>query len=287
MAHVRSRLGVSERRACRVLGQVRASQRYRPRRAVEEPRLVQRMLALVAEHPRYGYRRMWALLRREGWRVNRKRIWRLWRREGLKVPQQTRRKRRLGNGANGCGRRRAAGKNDVWAWDFIHDRTTAGRSLKWLSVVDEYTRECLVLHVDRRLPATKVWEVLVELFKRRGLPRHLRSDNGPAFIAQFLRRRLKQLGVETWYVEPGSPWQNGYAESFHSRLRDEFLNREVFDDLATARVLGAAWREEYNQCRPHSALGYRTPAEFAAEGGKGCFATLSSHFHPPQEIASI
>lgn len=269
-----------------MLGQARGSHRYRPRRADDEPRLLERMHALVALQPRFGYRRIWALLRREGWRVNRKRIWRLWHREGWKVPQKSGKKRRLGTGSNGCARRRAEGKDQVWAWDFIHDRTTAGRPLKWLSVVDEYTRECLALEVERRLPATRVWEVLVGLFARRGLPRHLRSDNGPEFIAGFLRRRLTQWGVETWYIEPGSPWQNGYAESFHSRLRDEFLNREVFDSRAEAKALAAQWQDAYNEERPHSALGYRTPAEFAAACGKCCFATLSSTRHTPQEVVS-
>ena len=156
----------------------------------------------------------------------------------------------------------------MWAWDFVHDRTTDGRPLKWLSIVDEYTRECLALEVDRSITAEKVIDVLADLFRIRGVPKHIRSDNGPEFIAQAIRRWLSQAGVETLYVEPGSPWENGYAESFHSRLRDELTNREEFTSLAEARYLADAWRLEYNHRRPHSSLGYQTPAEFAA----GCAA---------------
>jgi len=244
------------------------TQRYRTRRNEFRRRLVARMLELVREHPRYGYRRMWALLRQEGWRVNRKRIHRLWRAEGLRVPRKQRKKRYLGHSANGCARRRAEHKDHVWAWDFIHDRTHDGRPLKWLSIVDEYTRECLALEVGRGMTADGVIDVLAELFAVRGVPKHIRSDNGPEFIAKAIRRWLSHAGVQTLYVEPGSPWENGYAESFHSRLRDELLAREEFANLAEARALGAAWRLEYNHRRPHSSLGYRTPAEFAA----GCAA---------------
>jgi len=226
------------------------------------------MLELVRRHPRYGYRHVWSLLRREGWRVNRKRIYRLWRAEGLKVPQKQRKRRYLGHSANGCARQRAEHKDHVWAWDFIHDRTAEGRPLKWLSIVDEYTRECLALEVGRGLTADRVIEVLSELFAVRGVPEHIRSDNGPEFIAAAIRSWLTQAGVEALYIEPGSPWENGYAESFHSRLRDELLNCEEFMTLAEARALGTAWRLEYNHRRPHSALGYRPPAEFAA----GCAA---------------
>ena len=237
------------------------------------------MLELVRRHPRYGYRRMWALLRQEGWRVNRKRIHRLWRAEGLKVPRKQRKKRYLGHSANGCARRRAEHKDHVWAWDFIHDRTHDGRPLKWLSIVDEYTRECLALEVGRGIVADRVIDVLVELFAVRGLPRHIRSDNGPEFIAGTIRQWLDHAGVQTLYIEPGSPWENGYAESFHGRLRDELLDREEFANLAEARTLGTAWRLEYNHRRPHSSLCYRTPAEFAAGCAASGFATLSPQQH--------
>jgi transposase InsO family protein len=243
----------------------------------EEKRLIAEMLSFVGKHPRYGYRRIWALLRRSGWRVNRKRIYRLWVQEGLKVPQKQRKRRRLGHSENSCVRRKAEHKDHVWTWDFIHDRTTNGRPLKWLSIVDEYTRECLALEVDRSITAEKAIDVLAELFRVRGVPKHIRSDNGPEFIAKAIGRWLSLAGVETLYVEPGSPWENGYAESFHSRLRDELTNREEFTNLAEARHLADAWRLEYNHRRPHSSLGYLTPAEFAA----GCAAAASAPAAPP------
>ena len=246
----------------------RSSQRYQPLDDEEEKRLVQEMLALVGEHPRYGYRRIWALLRKAGWPVNRKRIYRLWRQEGLKVPQKQHKKRRLGMSDNSCVRRKAEHKDHVWTWDFIHDRTTNGRPLKWLSIVDEYTRECLALEVGRGITAEQVIDVLVDLFRIRGVPKHIRSDNGPEFIAQAIRRWLGRRAWRRSTLQPGSPWENGYAESFHSRLRDELTNREEFTNLAEARYLADAWRLEYNHRRPHSSLGYQTPAEFAA----GCAA---------------
>ena len=222
------------------------------------------MLELVRERPRYGYRFITALLKREGWNVNRKRVYRLWRQEGLQVPKKQRKKRRLGTAAGGCTRRRAEHKDHVWAWDFVFDRTANGRSIKWLSIVDEHTRECLALEVNRRMTSEDVLDVLRDLFVIRGVPKCIRSDNGPEFIAQAIRKFLAAVGVETLYIEPGSPWQNGYAESFHSRLRSELLDAEVFESVAAAQSLAAAWRSDYNHHRPHSALGYRTPAEFAA-----------------------
>lgn len=237
------------------------------------------MLELVREHPRYGYRRIWALLRREGWRVNRKRIYRLWRAEGLKVPQKQRKKRHLGQSANGCFRRRAKYKDQVWAWDLLHDRSRDGRLLRWLTVLDEYTRENLALEVGRRMRARDVIEVLAELFALRGIPQHIRSDNGPEFIAEAIRRWLCCAGVETLYIQPGSPWENAYAESFNSRFRDEVLDREEFETVAEARATGTQYRLEYNHRRPHSALGYQTPAEFAAGCAASGFATLSPQPH--------
>jgi transposase InsO family protein len=260
--HLQQTFGVSQRRACRVLGQPRSSQRKEPREKEGEARLVGRMLELVRRHPRFGYRRVWALLRREGWRVNRKRVWRLWRQQGLKVPRKQRKKRRLGSSAGGCVRRRAEHRNHVWAWDFVFDRTSDGRALKWLTLEDEYTRECLALEVRRGLPARAVIEVLAGVVRQRGAPAGLRSDNGPEFIAKALRAWLAAAKIETLYIEPGSPWENGYAESFNSKLRDEFLEREEFASLLEARVLSQEWRREYNEVRPHSSLGYRTPAEF-------------------------
>jgi len=230
----------------------------------DEPLLLAAMQALVREHPRYGYRMIWAKLRLDGWRVNRKRVYRLWKREGLKVPQRQCKKRRLGQSANGCVRRSAACKDDVWAWDFIHDRDEHGRPLKWLSLVDEYTRECLLLEVERSMKAVDVVELISEVMLIRGVPNHIRSDNGPEFIAAAIRRYLEAASVETLYIEPGSPWENGYAESFHSRLRDELLNAELFAGLRDAKALAANWKNEYNHRRPHSSLGYQPPAAYAA-----------------------
>jgi putative transposase len=266
---VQSTLGVSERRACQVLKQPRSTQRYVLQEDEEEQRLLTRILEIVREHPRYGYRFVTALLRQEGWHVNRKRVYRLWVQEGLKVPKKQRKKRRLGNSKNGCVRHVAEFKNHVWAWDFVFDRTVNGRSIKWLSIVDEYTRECLALEVNRTMTSDQVLDVLRDLFVIRGVPKHIRSDNGPEFIAQAVRKFLAAAGVETLYVEPGSPWQNGYAESFHSRLRSELLDAEVFETVAEAQALSAAWKNDYNHRRPHSSLGYQTPAAFAT----GCAAS--------------
>jgi putative transposase len=260
---LQERFGVSERRACRVLGQQRSTQRLPPRTgSEEESRLVARMLELVRKHPRYGYRRIWALLRREGWRVNRKRIHRLWRQQGLKVPRKQRKKRRLGSSANSCTRRPAEHKDHVWAWDFLHDRTSDGRPLKWFTLVDEYTRECLALEVDRGMTSQAVRAVLAGVVRARGVPRHIRSDNGPEFIAKIIRAWVTEASLETLYIAPGAPWENGYAESFNSKVRDELLNAEEFGSLLEAKVLAKEWKHEYNHVRPHSSLGYRTPAEY-------------------------
>jgi putative transposase len=247
-----------------VLRQHRSTQRQQPRAKDGEQQLVTRMLELVRQHPRYGYRRIWALLRREGWRVNRKRVHRLWRQQGLKVPRKQRKKRRLGCSVNSCVRRPAEHKDHVWAWDFVHDRTTDGRPLKWFTLVDEYTRECLALEVGRGMTAKEVRAVLVGVVARRGAPVHIRSDNGPEFIAKAIRAWMACAGLESLYIEPGAPWENGYGESFNSKVRDELLNAEEFASLLEARVLAQEWQRAYNQERPHSSLGYRTPAEFGA-----------------------
>jgi putative transposase len=262
--HLQEQFGVSQRRACRVLGQPRSTQRQEPRRKEEEEALTRRMLELVRQHPRFGYRRIWALLRREGWRVNRKRVYRLWRKEGLKVPRKQRKKRRLGSSANSCVRRPAEHKDHVWAWDFLHDRSADGGPLKWFTLVDEYTRECLALEVRRGMTAQVVSVVLAGVVRERGAPAHIRSDNGPEFIARVIRAWMSAAGLETLYIEPGAPWENGYAESFNSKVRDELLNAEEFANLLEARVLGKEWKRAYNEERPHSSLGYRTPAEFGA-----------------------
>lgn len=257
--------GVSERRACRVLGQPRSSQRYVGEKAGKDAAMIERMATLSVENPRYGYRRVWALLRREGWEVNKKRVQRLWREADLKVPEKRHKKRRLAPGMseNGCARKRAERPDHVWSYDFAMDHTEDGRRLKVMPIVDEYTRECLALEIERSITASDVVGTLERLFTERGEPEYLRSDNGPEFIAEALKRHLAASGVGALYIEPGSPWENAYSETFVGRLRDELLDREVFANLKEAQVLGGDYREHYNHHRPHGALGYLTPAEFA------------------------
>lgn len=223
------------------------------------------MHEIVRREPRFGYRRIWAVLRREGRRINHKRVDRLCRIEGLRVPRKQRKRRRLGCSAHGVIRHRPQYKNHVWAWDFIFDADVRGRSLKWFSLIDEHTRECLALEVERSMRAVDVIDILSQVLLIRGVPEHIRSDNGPEFIAQAIRRYLESTGIGTLYIEPGSPWENGYAESFFSRMRDELLNAEQFVDLPDAKSLAAYWQNNYNHRRPHSSLGYLTPAEFAAK----------------------
>jgi putative transposase len=253
-------LGASERRVCRVLGQPRSTQRHRPRVRDDEERLTARVVALAREYGRYGYRRITALLRREGWRVNAKRVARIWRREGLKVPQKQPKRGRLWLNDGSCVRLRPEYRNHVWSYDFLQERTHDGRPLRMLTILDEHTRECLAIRVARRLNSLNVLTTLAGLFLRHGTPAHLRSDNGPEFTAVIVRRWLQRLRVQTLFIEPGSPWENGYNESFNGKLRDEFLNREIFYSLREAQVLIERWRQEYNQVRPHSSLGYRSPA---------------------------
>jgi transposase InsO family protein len=222
------------------------------------------MIQLSRKHPRYGYRRTAALLRREGWPANLKRVHRLWRENGLKVPQIQRKRRRLGARSNSTTRHRAESKNQVWSYDFVADQTTDGRRMRLLPVVDEFTRECLTIEVGRNLTAREVVSTLQELFAIRGAPQFIRSDNGPEFIAETVKNWLERSDVGTLYIEPGSPWENAYSESFNSRLRDELLNRELFTTLEEAKVLIDEYRLEYNHRQPHSSLDYQTPAEFAA-----------------------
>ena len=264
VGELQQQFAVSERRACRTLDQPRSCQRYESTPRTDEAPLTKRMLELVRKRPRFGYRRIGRLLQAEGWHAGLGRVHRLWRKEGLKVPQKKRKRRRLGVATNACDRRSATTINDVWAWDFVFDRTTSGSAIKWLSIVDEHTRECLALKPARSITSNDVIDTLAELFAMRGVPKHIRSDNGPEFIAQAIQDWLKPMNVETLYIEPGSPWQNGYAESFHSRFRDEFLAVEEFESLAAARRLTNAWKEDYNHVRPHGGLDYQTPAAFAA-----------------------
>jgi transposase InsO family protein len=265
---LREHFNVSQRRVSRALDLPRSSLRYAPVARDEQAALARRIEELAGAHPRFGYRRIWALLDREGWSVNVKAVRRLWRVAGLKVarPRSTPKPRPPhGQDANACHLRPSRGKDDVWTWDFIFDRTSDGRSLKWLSLVDEYTRECLVLEARRGMTAEEIRVILVGVAAERGGPPHrVRSDNGPEFAAEVVRFWLEGAGSGALYVAPASPWQNGYAESFHSKLRDEFLDREEFENEPQARALGALWKEEYNTERPHSSLGYKTPAEFSA-----------------------
>jgi transposase InsO family protein len=231
------------------------------------------MVALATRFGRYGYRRITAMLRWDGWRVNHKRIERLWRREGLKVPKKQPKRGRLWLNDGSCTRRRPEHRNHVWAYDFVAERTRDGRALKLLTVVDEYTRECLAIEVGRALNSEDVLRVLATLFVYRGVPEHIRSDNGSEFTAHAVREWLAKIGVQTLYIEPGSPWENGYIESFNGRLQDELLKREVFYTLKEARVLIERWRWHYNHVRPHSSLGYQAPAPAARAAGCGS-ATL-------------
>jgi putative transposase len=243
-----------------VLGQARSTQRHRPRGREDEPRLVGRIIELAREYGRYGYRRITALLRREGWRVNAKRVERIWRQEGLKVPKRQPKRGRLWLSDGSCIRLRAERGNHVWSYDFVFDRTHDGRPMRMLTLVDEYTRECLAIDVERRLDSEAVLDRLEHLFVTRGTPAFIRSDNGPEFTADAVRDWLPRVGVDTLFITPGSPWENGYIESFNGKLRDELLDREIFYTLGEAKVLIERWRQEYNRFRPHSALGYRPPA---------------------------
>ncbi len=251
---------VSERRACQVLGQERSTQRRRGSSPNDEGRLLRRMVKLATEYGRYGYRRITALLQEEGFQVNHKRVERLWRREGLKVPAKQPKRRRLWLTDGSCLRLRATEPNHVWSYDFVFTRTSDGRPLRLLTVLDEFTRECLAIDVARQITSDDVLARLAQLFVERGTPRYLRSDNGPEFTARALRTWLERVGVQTLYIEPGSPWENGYIESFNGKLRDELLNGELFDTVLEAQVLCEQWQHHYNTKRPHSARGYRPPA---------------------------
>ena len=263
MGHVRQTLGedvVSERRACRVLGQSRSTQRRAASVPDDEPQLVLEMVELATQYGRYGYRRITGLLRQRGWNVNHKRIERLWRREGLKVPQKQPKRRRLWFNDGSCIRLRPTYRDHVWSYDFVHHRTHDGRSFRMLTLLDEYTRECLSIDVARKLTSEDILERLSDLFIQRGVPTYIRSDNGAEFTAKAVREWLQRVEVKTLYIEPGSPWENGYIESFNGKLRDELLDGEIFDTLLEANVLIERWRVEYNTVRPHSSLGYRPPA---------------------------
>jgi putative transposase len=280
--HLQKNFKVSERRACRVLDQPRSSQRYISTKADIDTALSQRMVALSRENPRYGYRRVWALLRREGWAVNKKRVQRVWRKAGLMVPSKECKRRRMGASENGVTRRQAKYIDHVWSYDFAMDATEDGRRLKMMPIVEEYSRECLALETERSITAEDVVETLARLFAERGAPSFIRSDNGPEFIAKAVKRWLAASGVETLYIEPGAPWENAYSETFISRLGDELLNREVFANLKEAKVLAEDYRDHYNHHRLHGALEYLTSTEFAA-----IEALTDQDSGPSEELESV
>jgi putative transposase len=257
--HVVAELGVPERWACRVLGQHRSTQRRPPSRP-DEAALIADVVALAGRYGRYGYRRVTALLREAGWAVNRKRVERIWRQEGLKVPAKQPKKGRLWLHDGSCVRLRPAHPNHVWSYDFVEDRTHDGRKYRMLNVLDEFTRECLAIRVARKLNSVDVIDVLSDLFILRGVPGHVRSDNGPEFVAKAVRAWIAAVGAKAAYIEPGSPWENGFVESFNARLRDELLDGEIFYGLREAQVVIESWRRHYNTVRPHSSRGYRPPA---------------------------
>jgi putative transposase len=280
VSEVRRKLGpdkVSERRACRVLGQPRTTQRYHRRRPADERKLLTEMRRIAHRQPRYGSPRVHRTLKGIGWHVNHKRIERIWREEHMQVPRKQHRRRRLprGGSKNSCVRRRAEYKDHVWSYDFVADRIEDGRKIRLLVVIDEFTRECLTIEVARSFTARQVVEVLRFLFAVRGVPKFIRSDNGPEFVAKELCKWLDQADVTTLFIAPGSPWENGYVESFNGKLRDELLNGELFLSLAEARWVVDRWRLDYNHHRPHSSLKYQTPAAFAARSSSSVRPTAS------------
>ena len=257
---------ISERRACRVLGQSRTTQRYQSQRPAADRKLLQAMRRIADRRPRFGSPRTHRLLQALGWRVNHKRVERIWQEENMQVPHKQHKRRRLPSGGseNSCVRKRTEHKDHVWSYDFVADRLENGRQIRMLVVIDEFTRECLAIEVSRSFTAKQVIEVLRYLFAVRGTPKFVRSDNGPEFVAKELRKWLDQADVKTLFITPGSPWENGYVESFNGKLRDELLNQELFLSLEEARWVVDRWRLDYNHHRPHSALDYQTPAAFAA-----------------------
>jgi transposase InsO family protein len=252
--------GVSERHACQLVHQPRGTQRYQPTQRNDEDALTRAIITLADQYGRYGYRRITILLQQAGWNVGKDRVERIWRREGLKVPQKQKPRGRLWLNDGSCVRLRPQHRNHVWSYDFVSTFTHDGRTVRMLNLIDEHTRECLAIHVQRRINSSNVIEVLADAMIEHGIPEYVRSDNGPEFVAKELRAWLARTGSATLYIEPGSPWENGYCESFNSKLRDEFLNGEIFYSLKEVQILAERWRIYYNTERPHSSLGYRPPA---------------------------
>ena len=252
--------GLSERQACRIIGQPRSTQRYVGTLRADEDALTRSIILLASEYGRYGYGRMKAMLKTAGWKVSADRVQRIWRREGLKVPKKQPKRGRLWLNDGSCIRLRPERRNHVWSFDFVETATHDGRRIRILTLIDEFTRGCLALRVDRRINAFGVIESLADVMLTRGVPEHVRCDNGPEMVARALREWLAGLGTRPLYIEPGSPWENGYCESFNGKLRDECLNQEIFYSLKEARIVIEQRRRHYNEIRPHSSLGYRPPA---------------------------
>jgi len=271
-------MDVSERRACKVISQPRMTQRYKIKQPDRDKALTTEIKKLAKRHKRYGYRMITAKLRQDGWIINHKRVQRIWQKEGLQVPYRRKFKKTKGNSENSCAVKKAEYPNHVWTYDFMGDQTEDGRKLKLLTVLDEFTRESPAIEVGRSMRAKDVIVVLEYLFMVRGAPKFIRSDNGPEFIADEIKKCLKQKHVGTLYIEPGSPWENGYIESFNGKLRDGILDRELFYSVKEAKVIVEDWRLEYNNHRPHSGLGYMTPAAFAA----GCIPSASPTAQPQE-----
>lgn len=258
--HIQQKYGTSERRACKALGVLRSVQRYKKRKPDDEGLLRKDITRLALKYGRYGYKRITALLRTEGWQVNHKRVERIWREEGLKVPKRQKKRGRLYLNDGSAIRLRPCWLNHVWSYDFVAERLSNGKKIRILTVIDEYTRQCLSIRVGYALKSDDVLDVISDLFIAHGIPDHIRSDNGSEFTAKTLKDWLYKLGIKTAYIEPGSPWENGYNESFNGRLRDELLNGEVFYTLKEAQTIIEQWRNHYNHVRPHSSLGYKPPA---------------------------
>ncbi|AMV31260.1 IS2 transposase TnpB [Pirellula sp. SH-Sr6A] len=267
MEQLQAKFSVSERRACRVLDQPRSTQRFVGQPKDDDARLTKKILDYVRERPRWGYRRITQLLRRSGELINVKRVYRLWKAAGLKVPRKSRLKRATGEKANACHLQPAGCKNDIWSWDFVQASTVGGKTIRFLNIVDEYTRVCLSIKASRSITSEDAIDTLAELFAMHGVPKRIRSDNGPEFISAAIKRWLSSLGIEVLYIEPGSPWQNGVCESFNSKLRDEYLSQTELLSEQDARLKARAWQNDFNEKRPHSSLGYLTPSEFARRCG--------------------
>ena len=277
-------MSVSERRACAALGQHRSTQRKIPQGREDEERLTADTVELARQYGRYGYRKIAELLRRAGWLINDKRVERIWRREGLKVPARQPKRGRLWLSDGSCIRLRAEHRNHVWSYDFVEDRTHNGRRIRMLNIIDEFTHECLAIRVSRRLKSIDVIDALSDLFILRGVPGHIRSDNGPEFIAKAVQDWIGAVGARTAYIAPGSPWENGFIESFNARLRDELLDGEIFYTLREAQIVIESWRRHYNAVRPHASIGYRAPAPEVFVPALAAWPAAQSRPAPPATL---